>query len=436
MEKITTPTLLVIVGITGDLSRRKLLPAIEEIARAGLLPDDFTILGITRRDVGADEVLPRGSDLTYVREHLRMHTMDLTNPQAYAGLRTRLNELAPQAQRLFYLSVPPNVAEGVVRHLGEAGLLDAGEKLLLEKPFGYDLTSAEEFIASAKQHADEAQLYRIDHYLAKEMTQNIIIFRSYNPLFEDTWNAHFIESIDIVASEKIGIEGRGIFYEQTGALRDLVQSHLLQLAALTLLELPADNDWRRLPARRLAALEQLYLADPERDAIRGQYEGYREEADSPKSQIETFAALTLRSRDLRWKGVPIRLITGKSLDQKLTEIRIHYKAGHGHEPNTLTLRIQPEEGIDFAMWAKKPGYGREMQRVPLSFAYHHFDERLSEAYEQVFVDALLSNHSLFTTSDEVVASWRILDGVQQRWQRDDVPLITYAPGTSVDELCA
>lgn len=434
MERITTPTILTIVGITGDLSTRKLLPAIEEIAKAGLLPERLAIVGITRRDVSADEVL-RSLDLPFVRKHLRMHTMDLTSPDDYRQLGDTLHSIDDSAQRLYYLSVPPNVADGVVAHLGEAGLLAQGEKLLLEKPFGYDLPSAEEFVASATAHADESQLYRIDHYLAKEMTQNLVVFRAYNTLFEHTWNTDFIESIDIIASETIGIEGRGTFYEQTGALRDLIQSHLLQLAALTLMELPADNDWKHLPARRLAALDQLYIADPATQAIRAQYQGYRAEADSPKSQVETFAALTLHSRDPRWKDVPIRLITGKNLDSKLTEIRIRYRADHGHEPNTLSLRIQPQEAISFAMWAKKPGFARDIERVPLSFLYQHaFDDRLAEAYEHVFVDALRGDHSLFTTSDEVLTSWRILQPVQDLWQRDGASLLSYEPGSHIGQI--
>lgn len=435
MEHITTPTILTIIGITGDLSRRKLLPAIEEIAKAELLPDDFTIIGITRREVTADEVL-EGLELPFVRSRLQMHTMDLTAPEAYHQFALKLADMSRDAtQRLYYLSIPPNVAEEVVARLGTAGLLDNGEKLLLEKPFGYDLTSAEEFINSAKSHADESQLYRIDHYLAKEMTQNLVVFRAYNTLFEHTWRAEFIDSIDIIASEAIGIEGRGTFYEQTGALRDLIQSHLLQLTALALMALPEDNRWQHLPARRLEALRQLYIADPHRDAVRGQYRGYHEEAGSPKSRIETFAALTLRSRDPRWDGVPIRLITGKNLASKLTEVRIRYKADHGHAPNYLTLRIQPQEGIEFAMWAKKPGYGREMERVSLSFSYQHgFDDRLAEAYEQVFVDALQGSHSLFTTSDEVLASWHILQPVLELWQQAETPLLEYLPGSRFEEL--
>jgi glucose-6-phosphate 1-dehydrogenase len=433
------PTVLVIVGITGDLSTRKLLPAIRQIMLS-IDPSTLHVLGITRQNVSLDTVLDKvDGDTSLLKKNFEMYQMDLTKLQDYKNLSAHIEQIEKSydtpAQKLFYLSIPPQISLPVLELLGESGLAHAPDsKLLLEKPFGVDLESAEELVNHAKHHFKEDQIYRIDHYLAKEMTQNLIVFRQNNSLFRRTWNKDFIESIEIIASEKIGIEGRATFYEQTGALRDLVQSHLLQLAALTLANL-RDDGRQSIPTERHKALSQILTPqDISQVAIRGQYEGYKTEAHNPKSTVETFVSLTLYSSDPRWQGVPITLVTGKALDQKTTEIRLRYKQDTAEEANMLTLRIQPNEGIEIELWAKRPGYESDLQKVPLHFAYANHFTSLPEAYERVFMDAIRSEHALFTRSDEVLESWRILEPVQNAWEMHDKDLRIYKKGSSPEDI--
>jgi glucose-6-phosphate 1-dehydrogenase len=270
--------------------------------------------------------------------------------------------------------------------------------------------------------------------MAKEMVQNLIVFRQNNSLFRRTWNKEFIESIEIVASEKIDIEGRATFYEQTGALRDLIQSHLLQLAALTLANL-RDDGRQSIPFERLKALRAIKTPQNiDKDAMRGQYEGYRADVEIPHSTVETFVSLTLESTDPRWEGVPITLTTGKALDKKTTEIRLKYRQDTAEEANMLTLRIQPNEGIEIDLWAKRPGYESELQKAPLNFSYANHFNTLPEAYERVFMDAIRSDRALFTTSDEVLETWRILEPIQHRWEMDDETLYIYKKGSSAEDV--
>lgn len=428
-----SPTILVIIGITGDLSTRKLLPAIERIVTAGAAPDDLKVIGITRREVTAGDVLSAVETRTdFLRDNLEMYQMDLTAPESYMKLKKDLEatraSMGEATQTLFYLSIPPQISHSIITMLGEAGIADSPHtKLLLEKPFGVDLESAKELVEHVKQHFTEDQVYRIDHYLAKEMTQNLVVFRESNSLIKRTWNRGSIESIEIIASESIGIEGRAEFYEQTGALRDVVQSHLLQLAALVLADFPT-TDWPTIPERRLVALKQLKAPqDVEADVVRAQYAGYREEAGSPVSLVETYVSVRLFSSDPRWEGVPITLTSGKALPEKTTEIRINYRKDRAEEANTLVLHIQPNEGVVLDIWAKQPGYEQKLQKFPLSFSYEsHFDE-LPEAYERVFLDAMKSDHTLFTRSDEVLETWRIIDPIQKNWAMNDT-IATYAKG--------
>jgi len=371
------------------------------------------------------------------QNHLELHQMDLEDKQAYHDFADQLEgleqSLGSSVQKLFYLSVPPDATRTVIEHLGEAGLSKApNTKLLLEKPFGTDIASAEDLIKHISQHFKEDQVYRIDHYLAKEMAQNLVVFRSANPFFSKTWNKDFIASIEVISSESIDIEGRKVFYEQTGALRDVVQSHLLQLLALTLMELPKLDDWSSIPSLRRQALEAI---KPIEQATRGQYDGYREEVGNAASMVETFVGLELESSDPRWQAVPIRIITGKALGTQYTEIRISFKGDGNTEANLLSLRIQPNEGVEIRLWVKKPGYERELQQIPLSYEYKsHFGDNVPNAYEQVFVDAMRSEHSLFTTSDEVLASWRILAAVQARWEQSSDDLKFYKKGSSLTDI--
>lgn len=431
--KSTQPTTLVIVGITGDLSQRMLLPAIENIARAEMIPDHFKIIGISRKDVDASEVVDES--LTFVRDHTQMVRMDLDNLDDYRKLSELLDQIDANhenAQRLYYLSVPPAVSTPIITHLGESGLANkAGTKLLLEKPFGTDLTSAKDLVTHIEQYFDESQLYRIDHFMAKEMAQNIVVFRSGNALFKRTWNKDFIKSIHIIASETLDIEGRVTMYEQTGALRDLIQSHLMQLAALTLMDLPEIGRWQEIPEKRLAALSSL---QPAKTFHRAQYEGYRDEVENPDSTTETYASVTFESDDPTWSGVPITLTTGKAMKEKYTEIRIHYtQENDEREANELTIRINPDEGISFCIWTKKPGYDHQPELTPMKFTYAEHFESLPDAYEKVFVDAINSDHSLFTTSQEVLESWRVLQPVLDEWSKDQ-EIETYEKQTPISSL--
>lgn len=428
------PTILVIIGITGDLSVRKLLPAIEKITSLGAAPGNLKVVGITRQNISSHEVLKKVSGKTdFLDKNLEMYRMNLADESDYSNLQKHLKNLqkniGQNTQTLFYLSVPPQISHSIITFLGSAGFGEnKNTKLLLEKPFGVDLESAIELVAHVEKYFTEDQIYRIDHYLAKEMTQNLVVFRRGNSLIKRTWNRDFIESIEIIASEKIGIEGRAEFYEQTGALRDLLQSHLLQLAALVLADFPT-TDWSTVPRQRLEALTHIKTPQNiERDAKRAQYDGYRDEVSNAKTLVETFVSVRLFSDSPRWQDVPITLVSGKSLPEKTTEIRIKYRQDTADEANTLVLHIQPNEGLEFDMWAKKPGYDRVLQKLPLGFSYGaHFTE-LPEAYERVLLDAMKSDNSLFTRSQEVIETWRILDPIQKYWDMQD-SIETYEKGS-------
>jgi len=430
------PTILIIFGVSGDLARRYLLPAIRAIAGAGMMPPQFHIVGVTRQpSLKIDALLEKTSNTEYLREHISLHQMNVLSIDSYKELGKYLEEIEKKfnlpAQRLFYLSVPPQASKSIIEFLGMSGLSKIEEtRLLLEKPFGTDLENAKELAKDIDKYFLPLQVYRVDHYLAKETAQNIIVFRDGNSLFKKTWNKDFIESIEITASEEIDIEGRANFYEQTGALRDYVQSHLLQLLALILMRLPEDDNLEKVPGLRLAALKHLKVSK----AKRGQYEEYKNEVGNPKSQVETFVSITLESSEERWKGVPITLITGKALKNKFTEIRILYKKDKDNESNELLLRLQPQEGIQFNMWAKRPGYERRVNPHYLGFKFEEFYDVLPEAYEQVLFNAVNSDHTLFTSGDEILETWRILDVLQKKWGKSGDDLIIYKKGSTVDEI--
>lgn len=422
-------TKILIFGITGDLSRRKLLPALSEIVDSEEFAD-LSITGVSRRSVDIDQLL-EDSEADNLKSMIDIYTMDVSDASSYQGLRQHIN-LSDNNQLLIYLAVPPMAATQIVDFIGSAGLNTPNVKVLFEKPFGIDYTSAVDIIGRTGRYFDESQIYRIDHYLAKEMAQNIMTVRGGNALFGHVWNGQAIESIEVIAAEEIGVEGRGSFYEQTGALRDIIQGHLLQLLALTLMEVPAGFDWQALPSARLAALQALKLADPDQ-AVRAQYVGYQSDVDNVGSLTETFVSLNLQSNDPNWQGVPLKLVTGKSLDKKFTLIRIYLRKQHDAQSNIIEFRIQPDEGIAIEMYSKKPGYNQVFELRRLGFSYRH-DEQLPEAYEQVLVDAIRSHKSLFTSSDEVLRSWQLLEPVQRAWAFDNKPLQQYAPGSSIEQV--
>ncbi len=441
MSSAMQPTILVIVGITGDLAKRKLLPAISELAVAAVLPEKFKIVGVTRRaDVRIEDLFSSVAQASYHSEHLEIFQMQLHETADYIRLSAHLDDIGKSFnepyQRLFYLSVPPQVSQPIIKLLGTSGVAAASNtKLLLEKPFGVDLASATDLVEDIDHYFKPGQVYRIDHYLAKEMAQNLIVFRDRNSLFKHTWNKDFIKSIEIVATEKIRIENRTAFYEQTGALRDLVQSHLLKLAALTLMDVP--DSLEDVPTFRLKALQQLHVPKdiPTIDyAWRGQYTGYREEVDNPHSRVETYVNLTLHSSDPKWSGVPIKIITGKALHTKATEVRITYKHDKQYASNQLIIKLQPDEGIELRLYAQTPGYDRRVEHHSLKLAFKDHIAKVPGAYEQVFLDALHSQNSQFTTNQEVLESWRILALVQKQWAMSSEDLVVYKPGTKPENI--
>lgn len=425
-------TKLLIFGITGDLSTRKLLPALSKIVQA----DDFAdiqIIGVSRRDVDAAQLLKTATGNADLADKTTIFSMDLARGNDYLKLKEYV-ALQNDEQLLIYLSVPPRAATQIVDLLGAAGITTPNVKLLFEKPFGVDLASASDMIERTARYYSEDQIYRIDHYLAKEMAQNIVAFRAGNAMFSHVWNNEAIEKIEVLASERIDIEGRAQFYEQTGALRDVVQGHLMQLLTLVLMDIPKGLDWNELPRMRRAALHQLLPADPAR-AQRAQYQGYQDEVENPGSLTETFVSLQLQSRDPKWQGVSLVLTAGKALDKKVTELRVHFRKFHAAQSNCLVLRIQPDEGIEIELFTKKPGYDRQFETQKLAFTYAA-DTVLPDAYEQVLVDAVRAHKSLFTSSEEVIRSWQILQPVLDAWNMDTSALGQYVKGATTHTVCS
>lgn len=430
-------TILIIIGISGDLSKRKLLPAIGQIVESGKMPEQFKIIGVTRQsDINLNDLLQSTTNKEYLRNNTEIFQMDLNNIEDYKKLGKRIEaiekDFGTSTQCLFYLSVPPTTSKPIIGFLGESGLANKeGVKLLLEKPFGVDLESAKILVDHIDRYFKKEQIYRIDHYLAKETAQNIIVFRDGNSLFKKTWNKDFIEKIEIIFSEKIGIEGRVNFYEETGALRDY-QSHLLQLLALTLMEIPERKHLDLVSHLRYEALRKLNLKVEQ--SFRGQYKGYREEVNNIDSMTETFVSINLESSDPKWQGVKINLTTGKALKEKASFIKILYKKENDNESNELILRLQPDEGISFSVWVKRPGYEHQVSRHSLNFSFQDHYSALPEAYEQVLFNAINGDHSLFSSSEEVIETWRIIDSLQKDWKQNKDDLIIYEKGSIIEEV--
>ncbi len=417
-------TKLLIFGITGDLAQRKLLPALTQIVASGAV-GDIEIIGVSRQKTKLANVVPK--ELVKITKVL---TMDLAKLSDYKTLKQQLN-VGKTEQLVIYLSVPPLAATRIADNLGAAKLNGKNVKILFEKPFGIDLESSKTMVERTSRYFKEDQIYRIDHFLAKGMAQNIISFRASNAIFRQVWNNKSIESVEILAVEKIGIEGRASFYEQTGALRDVLQGHLMQLLSLVLMDIPANFNWEDLPDLRLQALKRIESANTAK-VIRAQYVGYQKEVKNSGSQTETFVKAELRSDLAAWEGVPLILATGKALSSKLTEIRVYFKASSIKQTNCLRFIIQPNESVEIDLYTKKPGYERDFEKQKLIFNYPE-NTTLPDAYEQVIVDAIRSNKSLFTSSSEIIESWRVLQPLLDSWSMDD-KLQTYAKGSSIEEI--
>lgn len=455
-EQKTLPAVIVIFGITGDLAKRKLLPALYRLHRDDLLPPGTQIIGVTRQNLSKTDVLApldrytrsrtqaSGGSYARFRRSFHLQQMNMADSSDYAHLLAKIEGLEQKqgsaCQRLYYLSIPPSVFDEVIAFMGKNGLHKATAKghplpaLLIEKPFGYDFASAEGLVKATKRYFKENQIYRIDHYLAKEMAQNVLDFRFHNPLFSSVWGGRYISRVEISATEAIGIENRANFYEQTGALRDLIQSHLLQLLTLIATERPkslsssADVHNERLKVLRSVSIPKAYeVADI---AVRGQYRGYQDDVNNLRSQVETFAALKLEINNPRWKGVPFVLKTGKALNRKSTKIDIWF--GEGERHNRLTMQLQPNEGVYLELQVKRPGFEHFTERIQMDFGYDRAFPGITspEAYERVLLDAVRQDQTLFASSEEVLCQWRIIEPVLHEWAKSAGGLALYEPGSA------
>ena len=474
------PCTLVIFGATGDLTRRKLIPALYDLACVGCMAPRFDILGLGRKPLsddefrkGLEESASKSKDarnfssegwndfsrrITYFRA-------DTNAPDSYRELANRLQEMQSKGASpnlLFYVATPASLFPEIVKGLGDAGL-NRNEKgwtrIVVEKPFGHDLTSAKELNRILVSVFPEESIYRIDHYLGKETVQNILVFRFGNLLFEPVWNRNYIDYVEITAAETLGVEQRGPFYEETGALRDMVANHMLQLLSLTAMEPPVAFDAdsvRNKKVELLSAIRPMTADEVVERTVRGQYtsgqvdakavSGYRQEQGvAPDSETETFAAVQFFIDNWRWAGVPFFVRTGKRLTRNLTEIAVHFKRtpqqlfANEHENeverNVVAFRIQPNEGIAVDFAAKRPGTEMHTANVQLNFRYREaFGTKTPVAYETLLLDAMRGDATLFTRRDEAEAEWRLITPIEEAWRVARVNRVsTYSAGSSGPE---
>ncbi len=473
-----------IFGVTGDLARKKLMPAVYDLANRGLLPPGFALTGFARRDwedqdfakVVRDAVEQyartpfREATWKQLAEGIRFVQGEFDDEQAFERLRTTVEELDKErgtgGNHAFYLSVPPSAFPLVCEQLSRSGLSRSGEdawrRVVIEKPFGHDLTSARELNDVVSKVFSPDSVFRIDHYLGKETVQNMLALRFANQLYEPIWNANYVDHVQITMAEDIGIGGRAGYYDGIGAARDVIQNHLIQLLALTAMEEPVSFDAESLRAEKLKVLSAVRLPrDLGRHTSRGQYSagwqggeevvGYLEEDGiSPESTTETFAAIRVDIDNRRWAGVPFYLRTGKRLGRRVTEIAVVFKSAP-HLPfessatselgkNALVIRVQPDEGVTIRFGAKVPGTAMEVRDVTMDFGYGHaFTESSPEAYERLILDVLLGDPPLFPSHEEVELSWKILDPITAFWESKGAPE-PYRSGTwgpaSADDMMA
>jgi len=477
LERIPEPCMVVIFGATGDLAHRKILPALYNLRRAGLLPQEAGVLGFSRRPL-TDEQYRRDMHEAVKKfsrnpvetalwedfaEGIHYQQGDFADSASYHSLAERLEQIdAARGTRgnvLFYLATPPSAYPEIVANLGQAKL-DTGatgwSRIVVEKPFGHDLESARALNDSLIEVFEESQVYRIDHYLGKDTVRNLMVFRFGNGIFEPLWNRRYVDHVQITVAEDLGVEGRGAFYEEAGASRDILQNHMLQLLCLVAMEPPIAFEADALrdeKVRVLRAIDDEWTEARARSAVvRGQYTagwsadkkvpGYREEAEvDPKSAVETFVALQVEIQNWRWADVPFYLRTGKRLPRRATEIAIQFKqpplrlfreSVSDPEPNLLAMRIQPDEGILLRFAAKVPELGLDVRSVNMDFTYgSSFIQDAPEAYETLILDAMLGDASLFTRADEVEAAWSIVTPLNEFWREwdrahPDVPAVAKA----------
>jgi glucose-6-phosphate 1-dehydrogenase len=470
-DRRAPPGVLVVFGASGDLTARKLMPALERLSRRRLLPPAFSVVGVARSELSDDDfrsamlaaVPDAGPAWGELVKNFRYVAGDYGHSDTFSALQTVLSELDEErgtaGNRTYYLATIPSVFEEVAEMLGKSGLNqpttpDAAVRLVIEKPFGRDLASARRLDASLHRVFDENQIYRIDHYLGKETVQNVLALRFANAIFEPIWNRRYVDNVQITVAEALGVEHRGSFYETAGALRDIVQNHVMQVLSLTLMEPPATVDAHGIRDEKVKALRAVKIPTTENvlaNVVRAQYGpgwsegqpvvGYREEEGvAPDSRTETYVAMELEVDNWRWADVPVFVRTGKRLPKRVTEVALQFQrvphlpfsadASRGLHPNALILRIQPDEGISLRFGAKVPGQAFEVRDVLMDFSYGAaFLEEPPDAYERLLLDAMIGDPTLFIRSDEVDQAWQIVDPILEAWQEEGAPLATYEAGT-------
>ena len=468
---------LVIFGASGDLTQRKLMPALYALAHRRLLPERFAVVGAARTKESDEAFRERMKQA--VQQHardefrqdvwdelasgMRYCTLDFADDRAEDRLGLLLRELDEQrgtlGNRVYYFAVPPSAIETLVREIAGRRSSEGWLRLIIEKPFGHDLESARRLNAQLAEDFSEREVFRIDHYLGKETVQNMLALRFANGIFEPIWNRQFIDHVQITVAESIGIEGRSAFYERAGAVRDVFQNHLLQLVAITAMEPPIDFTADAVRNEKVKVLRSLHTPGPS-SVARGQYgrgfiegkevPGYREEEGvDPSSLTDTFVAAKLYVDNWRWADTPFYVRTGKRLPRRETTIAIQFKraphppfeeaAAGGLRPNVLLIQVQPNEGMSLAIGAKVPGLGMSIRTVHMDFLYGAaFREGLPEAYERLILDAMVGDATLFTRADEIEEQWALVDAITAAWKRDRPAFPNYAAGTwgppSADEL--
>jgi glucose-6-phosphate 1-dehydrogenase len=479
LRRTPDPCILVIFGASGDLTKRKLFPALYSLAFRRLLPEHFAVVGVARTEETDEEFKERMKEAVqeFGRDELRDEVwesladgmryvpMDFADEQGEDHLAQTLNELdeerGTRGNRVYYLATPPDVFPTVVREVGKRRKTEGWTRLIIEKPFGRDLQSAQELQSVITRYFDEREVFRIDHYLGKETVQNMMVLRFANGIFEPIWNRQFVDHIQITVAESIGIEGRAGYYEQAGAVRDIFQNHMLQLVAITAMEPPIDFTADSVRNEKVKVLRSIHTPGP-KSVVRGQYgggfiegkevPGYREEPDVDSQSLrETYVAAKLYVDNWRWADTPWYVRTGKRLPRRETTIAIHFKkaphppfeelAAEGLRPNVLIIHVQPDEGISLAISVKVPGHGMTIRTVHMDFLYGGaFRTGLPEAYERLVLDAMVGDQTLFTRIDEVEEQWSLVDAIVAAWSRDRPAFPNYPAGTwgppSADDLLA
>lgn len=464
--------ILIIFGASGDLTRRKLIPALRELQKLELLPEKFEVVGIGRSSYTDESFREMISETVEDPEELlallHYHSMDPARGEAYPELARYLSVLCSSKQMspnyIFYLATPPSLYEKIPQHLSSVGLTgEQGEvwrRIIIEKPFGTDLQSARDLNHTLLQYLQEHQIYRIDHYLGKETVQNVLVTRFSNGIFEPLWNRNFVHHVEITSSESLGVGSRGGYYNRSGALRDMLQNHLLQLVGLVAMEPPtviSSDSIRNETLKVFQSIRPITGEAIREQVIRGQYmashvrgeamSGYREEEDVPEeSRTETFVAMKLYIDNWRWGGVPFYIRTGKRLPTRVTEIVIHFnpsphtlfsdrKQGSG-QGNQLVIRIQPDEGILLKFGMKVQGAGFKVQDVHMDFHYKDLtDSYIPQAYQRLLLDCMQGDSTLYTRGDGVEAAWAFVDPILIAWEEDqDIPLHGYPCGTWGPEM--